>query len=81
MARISLPVDIPDDQLPRVQAALRSRYGRIEENGEQRDMTGQELVERLRQEVIQLLKQAVQRYERKQRMSQIESSVPSLDAT
>ncbi len=68
MTDINLKVTIPDNQMARVQAALRAHWGKVpdegsEEEGAMRDMTGPELVEKLRQSIRRSIVDIVKRQE------------------
>jgi len=63
MARFSIAFTIPDDQVPRVVAAMKEHYGQIVEevNGvaTPRDRTSAELLDKLRETVIVEIKNIV----------------------
>lgn len=82
MAVINLSVTIPNAQLSRVQAAVRATFGQVPDGaGGMRDMTDAELVERLRQDVIQTIKGMVIRFERSAAIAAAEKLEPVVDAT
>lgn len=67
MAILNLSITIPDAQLPRIQSAVRAEWGQ--------GLTNAEIVERLRQEVIVMIRSLTISRER------AAAVVPSLDAT
>lgn len=82
MATINLSVTVPDAQLPRVQTAARLTFGQVPDgSGGFRDMTNTEIVERIRQEVILMLKQLVFRSERQVAIAAAEQPPADLSAT
>lgn len=82
MAVLNLSVTIPDAQLPRVQNATRATFGQVPDGaGGFRDMTNAEIVERIRQEVIQMLKGIVRRHERAALVAAAEAPIVDVDAT
>lgn len=82
MATINLSITVPDAQLPRVQTAARATFGRVDDGaGGLRDMTNAEIVERLRQEVISMIKQLAQRSERKAAVLAAEAPIIDVSAT
>lgn len=82
MATINLSVTVPDAQLPRVQTAIRATYGQVDDGaGGLRDMTNAEIVERIRKEVIAMVKGMVLRHERRVLEQQAESPIVEVDAT
>lgn len=89
MATLNLSVNVPDAQIPRVQAAARAAFGQVPNGaGGLRDMTNAEVQERLRLEVIAMLKSLVKQQERKQAIEEAQIAVQTagnasydLDAT
>lgn len=82
MASLNLSVTIPDVQLPRVQAAARATYGQVSDGaGGFRDMTNAEIVERIRQEVISMLKGVVHNAEKRALVQAAEAPIAQVDAT
>ena len=66
MAVVTLTINIPDGQMPRVLAAARDTWGQVPDgSGGMRDMTNGEITERFRQEVITLIKTIVRNSERR----------------
>jgi hypothetical protein len=66
MAVINLAVTIPDNQVARMQAALQTWWGLVEDppgSGQFRDLTNAELTERLRQGVVRNIRDIVKRVE------------------
>ena len=82
MAVINLSVTVPNAQVPRLEAAAKAAFGQVPDGaGGMRDLTSQEIVDRLKLEVISILKGMVIRYERSQAIKAAESLEPVLDAT
>ena len=66
MAVINLAVTIPDDQVVRMRAALRTWWGKVEDplgSGQFRDLTNAELTERIRLGVVRNIRDIVKRVE------------------
>jgi hypothetical protein len=74
MAILNLSVTVPDAQLPRVQAAARAAF-------EDPNMTNNQMIERIRQETISMIKGMVQRYEKGLLVAAAEAPVALVDAT
>lgn len=74
MATLNLSVIIPDAQLSRVQAAARSAY-------EDPNMTNSQMIERIRQDTILMIKGMVQRYEKALLVAAAEAPIVLVDAT
>lgn len=82
MATLNMNINIPDAQMPRIQAAARATYGQVPDGlGGMREMTNPELTERMRQDFILTLKGMVQRYERQLLVQQAEAPITDVDAT
>lgn len=82
MATVNLSIVVPDAQLARVQAAARSTFGQIDDGaGGLRDMTNAEIVERIRQEVILMVKALVLKAERRVLVQAAEAPITTVDAT
>ena len=73
MAVVNLSVTIPDPQVPRVLAAAKAAWGPA--------MTDAQIQEQLRQEVIQIIKGLVLRYERDIAVRAAEDALYTVDAT
>lgn len=82
MAILNLSVTIPNAQISRVQTAVRAAFGQVPDGtGGMRDMTDEELVEKLRQDVIQTIKGMVIQHERSAAIAAAEKLEPVVDAT
>lgn len=82
MAVLNLSVTVPDAQIARVQAAARGTFGQVDDGlGGKRDMTNAELVERLRQETIYMIKRMVFAYEKRQAEIALSNNNFDVDAT
>lgn len=82
MAILNLSVNVPDAQLPRVQAAAKFIFGQVDDGaGGLRDMTNAEIVARLKLETIQMIKSIVHRAERQIALAAAENLDTNLDAT
>ena len=82
MATIPLTITIPDTQISRVQAALRTEFGQVPDgSGGFRDMTNAELVARLKEDIILLIKGVVLRQEKQTQLRALETFDPLIDAT
>lgn len=87
MATLNLDINVPDAQVPRMQAAMRTHFGQVadgvDENGSpiMRDMTAQEIVQAIKQDVRQRLIQIVRSIENQEAARTAISNVTDLDAT
>ncbi len=82
MAVLNLSITVPDAQLSRVQTAARTTFGQVSDGaGGFRDMTNAEILERLRQEMILMIKSMVQRSERLALIQASEAPITPVDAT
>ena len=64
MPTITISFDIPDGQMPRLIAALRTHWGQVPDgNGGSRDMTGPEILTRVRLYTMSWLRKTVQQVE------------------
>lgn len=80
MAVIDLSINIPNAQIPRFIAGMRASFGKVDDGaGGLRDMTQAELIERVRQSVIQTLRERVRTAEREEAIRA--AAQPELDAT
>ncbi len=84
MATINLSVSVPDNQVTRMQTALRTWWGQVEDppgSGTMRDLTPAELTEKLRQVVIRNIRDIVKRVEADAAKAQAEAGVTEPDVT
>lgn len=84
MATINLAVNIPDGQVARMRAALRTWWGDIEDppgSGTMRPMTNAELEEKLRQVVVRNIRDIVKRVEADAAKAAAEAGVTEPDVT
>lgn len=77
--QIQLSFDVPDAQMPRVQAALHSHFGQVDDgNGGLRDMTSAEITERFRKLVINTMKNIVVNHETQIAMDAVRESIEAV---
>lgn len=87
MATLNLDINIPDAQVPRMQAAMRTHFGQVadgvDENGApiMRDMTAQEIVQAIKKDTRQRLIDIVRSIENQAAARAAISNVDDLDAT
>lgn len=82
MATITLVINVPDAQIPRVQAAARATFGPVDDGaGGLRPMTNAEITERFRQEFVTMIKGIVRSSERAAAIAAAEALEPVVDAT
>jgi hypothetical protein len=82
MAILNLSVTVPDAEVARLQAAARGHFGQVDDGaGELRDLSNAEITERLRQDVVAMLKQMVRRHERQAALLAAEASVTIISAS
>jgi len=82
MAVIDLSVNVPGPQVARLQAACRSNFGQVSDGaGGFRDMTNQEIVDRLRSLTKKMLIDIVRGAEITAARAAADTSVVDLDAT
>lgn len=81
MATIPLTITVPDAQMSRVQAACRATFGQVDNGaGGLRDMTNAEIIERLRQDVISMIKGMVFTREAEAKRAEA-AAIQQVDAT
>lgn len=67
MPAVTISFNVPDDQMPRLVAALRLYWGQVPDgNGGSRDMTGPEILARVRLHTTAWLRKTVQQVEAEQ---------------
>jgi hypothetical protein len=89
VATIPLSITVPDAQMARVQAACRASFGQVPDGTADpvtglpnlRDLTNQEIIERLRQSVITQIKTMVSNTERAAARAAAEALQPNVDAS
>lgn len=82
MAILNLSVTIPDEDVKRVHAAIRASFG-VMTNGVNslKDAKEDDVVERLRQDIIQTIRGMVISYERREAITAAEKLDPVVDVT
>lgn len=82
MAVINLAITVPDAQIGRVQAAARATFGQVSDGaGGFRDMTNAEIVERIRQETIHMIKRMVFAHEKRLDEIAVSNNTYDVEAT
>ena len=86
MAVLNLAITIPDDQVARMRAALRTHWGQVEDPVGQsppvyRDLTNNELTEKLRTSLVSSIKDIVKRVEADAAKAAAEATIVPVDAT
>ena len=87
MATLNLDINIPDAQVPRMQAAMRAHFGQVSDGLDEnnapimRDMTAQEIVQAIKKDTRQRLIDIVRTIENRAAARAAISNVDDLDAT